>query len=531
MTVIDQLLDPRKLVVNDDPFDIAGKRGRWGRPVVTDPATGQDIEYGRPSTLAKKLDDQSGLIRWAAGMAALGVAENPSYVRELKALNDFDDPKTKRILYGIGERAKDDASPNRGADWGSLIHQTIAAIHRGEQPEIVDDIAGAVEAYQAKISELGLTPVPELVERAIVNDPYRLAGTFDIAYRTPDGRVVVGDVKTQKTADPLGWGVQLAIYTSCTALYDPASGQRSALPDGWDINVAYVAHVDYRNGNNTCTVYELDMAAFTGALMLALEVEDWRATAKNHCTPVLQPIQGTKPDLATRVQVIRGHDTDALVAAWTAAGLGKMSDLKPSEKVVAADVLDELEADLGIGAPSATDWRQRLNALPTDLAASARSELKLNTLTDNWLEQAPEAAKLLAHYEQEHQQRVETVRTHLTGLSVLDHAAATGSTPIVEMTRTQAERAVAMAHATCAGVVVGYDVQVDLDYLIAVTGAQRKQLLDWARTEAHRHGIKVPAKAADILASPALTALTVWRAYNQPTSTQQTIKQSKGTSL
>jgi len=387
-----------------------------------------------------------------------------------------------------------------------------------------------VEAYQAKISELGLTPVPELVERAIVNDPYRLAGTFDIAYQTADGRVVVGDVKTQKTADPLGWGVQLAIYTSCTALYDPASGQRTALPDGWDIDVAYVAHVDYRNGTNTCTVYELDMAAFTGALMLALEVEDWRATAKNHCTPVLQPIQAVKPDLATRVQVIRGHDTDALVQAWTRAGLGKMADLKPSEKVVAADVLDELEADLGIGAPSAADWRLRLNRLPTDLAASARAELKLNTLSDDWVEQAPEAAQLLAHYEAEHQERVEMVRAELTGLSVLDHAAATASTPIVEMTRTQAERAVAMAHATRTGLIASYDVQIDLDQLIAATGAQRKQLLDWARSEAPRHGLNPPAKAADILASPALTALTVWRANNQPQTTQQTIKQSKGTS-
>jgi hypothetical protein len=105
----------------------------------------------------------------------------------------------------------------------------------------------------------------------------------------------------------------LAVYTGANHIYDPVGGQRTE-PAYWDISVGLIVHIDYRDGRGTCNVYELDMDAYTGALLLAREVEEWRKTARLHATHITTPYTVPAPSIEDRIKAKKTGRISAVAA-------------------------------------------------------------------------------------------------------------------------------------------------------------------------------------------------------------------------
>ncbi len=517
MTTFDEAVtfNPRDLVVNDDPFDAANARGRWGRPKVVAP-DGTTAEYERPSTLAGKLDDKSGLIRWAGGMTLLGAAEDPTLITQALELDDSA-ADYKRQLYELGHIAKEKATANTGSDWGSLIHQITATIDRGETLDwpMPEECAAPVATYHAELARMGLTVEPEWVEFCVVNDSAKLAGTVDRLYRLSDGRLILGDIKTSKTPSHLSWATQLAIYAGATAIYDPATGERSPLPEGWSTDFAVVPWVRYaaRDGEDTCGILEVPLGPATDAMLLALEVEEARKSAKSLAALVTKPYDFLPElTLADRVQRLRDEGHEAmLVGRWTAAGLGAMAGLPPEQEALAVEVVASVESAAGLAAVSITDWRGRLRKLPVDLRRGAEAELKMDTATDDWTTaNAQTALTVLERAEADARARVEFVRRHLADATSTLIERYTSGIPVDALTGHQAAETVALIGAESAGVIEleagAWQTRVSVTEWCSGTKG-KAVVLETGRRLARSHNRTPPKKADDVLADPLLFAL------------------------
>lgn len=119
------------LALSVDPFDRAGARDHYGRPIVFD-ADGNRMAYRRPSTQAKALDDMAGLIRWKAGMAVRGVAENHHIMVPQVLALDLADMGGRQQLYELADNAAKLAGSDDGANLGTLVHTICELIDRGE---------------------------------------------------------------------------------------------------------------------------------------------------------------------------------------------------------------------------------------------------------------------------------------------------------------------------------------------------------------------------------------------------------------
>ena len=111
------------------------------------------------------------------------------------------------------------------ANRGQLIHELTEGLDLGQLDSIIPlDMIERAEAlgissniiheiadgYVAFRQAHGLTAVH--VEVKCVNDTHRVAGTIDRVDRLPDGRHVIGDVKTGGDVVKVATAVQLALY-------------------------------------------------------------------------------------------------------------------------------------------------------------------------------------------------------------------------------------------------------------------------------------------------------------------------------
>lgn len=247
-------------------------RDRWGRPLirtVDDPAL---TPYVRASTLGKALTDDNGLTAWKVRQAVLGLGRRP----DLFARAAMVDPDDKGGLAEIAQEASVAAESSRGANMGTAIHAATELLDLGRPlgmvPEVVRDQAAAYQALTRRLEVLA-------IERFVVNDDLRSAGTFDRVYRLPDGRAVIGDLKTGRKGAAeyasIEWAVQLAVYAG-GALYDPSTGARAPLDDV-DRDTALIVHVP-ADGSEPA-LYVLDIRAGLVAAQLASRVRAARKFA------------------------------------------------------------------------------------------------------------------------------------------------------------------------------------------------------------------------------------------------------------
>ena len=243
-------------------------RDRWGRPKI------DGVSYTRASTLAKALEDQSGLIKWAARMTALGMSRNP----DLVALAATTPPDDKQALDDIAERAKERAGATTGRDTGTSIHAATEMLDCAEDvSHLPADLLRDARAYQAACEAESLTPV--LAETFVVNDRMGAAGSFDrLLWDDAGERYVIGDIKTGSSDDPqyvlryqaLAWAMQLAIYAGGRpwhGVWQEWADLDVATPDQTRGVIFYIAR-----GSGVCHPLWLDLDVGRAGAQLAADV-------------------------------------------------------------------------------------------------------------------------------------------------------------------------------------------------------------------------------------------------------------------
>lgn len=230
-----------------DPIE----RDRWGRPKIIPPGGGKPEAYTRASTGAKAVDDLNGLIGWAGRQVLRGLVARPDIYEFARTVGDNDEE-----IKQLAERAKEAAGSSTAATLGTTLHWWTDQLDKGiaDLSSVPADWVGLLAAYRKSIEKL------EVVESElfVVCDKLRFAGTLDRLYRLPDGRVIVGDIKTGKWAASYGSmsvAIQCAIY-SHSERYDPETGERSPLHPDLDPDTTMLVHMPLEG--EKVDLYELD---------------------------------------------------------------------------------------------------------------------------------------------------------------------------------------------------------------------------------------------------------------------------------
>ncbi len=255
-------------------------RNRWGQPLIG------GVPYKRASGLA--VDDKQGLLKWAAGMAALGVARNDTIRNSLLTLDDSDPKAFKKELYRLGELAKEHAGGSRAASDGTSIHRATEMSDHGQPTaHLPAPLLAAVAAYDRLLADHGLIPLA--AEVFVACPALEVAGTLDRLVLTPDGHVAVLDLKTggidSWKYSGLSWATQIAVY----AHSDPYCNER-----GWitwadigltepNASVGLVAHVPQEDPTQA-RLWEVDLDGGWDAAKTAARVHLQRKT--KYLTPI-----------------------------------------------------------------------------------------------------------------------------------------------------------------------------------------------------------------------------------------------------
>jgi hypothetical protein len=171
------------------------RRDGYGRYMLPECTVGkarkQEVPFTRATTFAKSISDTYALSMWQQRMTAIGIAKRQDLRLAAATLHPT---KDKDALNGVVEQAKEAAAAKSAARIGSAVHAFTEAADRGEELD-AQEYAGHVDAYTERLTEFGLTIVPDMIERIVVWNKFSIAGTFDrVAYW--QGRPIVLDLKT-----------------------------------------------------------------------------------------------------------------------------------------------------------------------------------------------------------------------------------------------------------------------------------------------------------------------------------------------
>lgn len=308
-------------------------RDGYGRYLLAHPTTGRTRPWTRATTLAHTLDDTSALTRWKRRMVLQGAAADPTLLAGVPELVDAltyaDGPEArdlKAALDAVCDAASNTAGAGDGAGWGTALHAVTEYLDAGriQDIDIPTDLIADIAAYQQCLTQAGISAPVEHIERIVVNTTVDTAGTYDRLLRLPDGRLVVGDLKTQQVIyDWLAISVQLAQYAHADAVYNPATGDVEPLPDDLDITTGIVIHLPARSGN--CKLYEVDLDAGWRAAQMSSDVRATRGQARTYGRPWTPPQHALKaPDDQDRANallavIMLAPDAATLTRLWRTA--------------------------------------------------------------------------------------------------------------------------------------------------------------------------------------------------------------------
>lgn len=302
-------------------------RDQYGRYRLPDLESGRERSWTRATTIAHTLDDEFHLTQWKRRMVLQGVATRPTLldgVVELAAAlaeagDDWRAAKDiKRELDALCDSAATAAGADQGSKLGTLLHTITEYEDAGRFAEIghlvPDELRLDLAAYVETMGAARILCPPEFIERIVVNSQVESAGTFDRLVRLPDGRLVVGDLKTQKSVD-FGWlsiAIQLAEYAQADAMYDDESGQLVPMPADLDTTVGVVMHLPV--GKAACALYQIDLEAGWQAALAAHQVRQFRSASKALGRPYTPLAPGTGDRVLTLIA--GAHHPEALAALW-----------------------------------------------------------------------------------------------------------------------------------------------------------------------------------------------------------------------
>jgi hypothetical protein len=250
-------------------------RDRSGKYLLPHPVEGTTGAWERATTLAGMHEDHGSLEKWKLRKNLQGVATKPELLEAVLGLVAEVDTADgwraagppKRALDRIAETACDIAGAYDGSTWGTLLHTITEWADAGRLDEVIEEIRSwgeqgeslltDLDVYQKTMANNGLTCPPEYIERIMVNTKCNSAGTMDRLIRLPDGRLVVGDLKTQKDMDfgMLKIAGQLAEYAFADGLVTLDGTSIEPMPADLDPTMSIVMHLPV--GKATCDLIVL----------------------------------------------------------------------------------------------------------------------------------------------------------------------------------------------------------------------------------------------------------------------------------
>jgi hypothetical protein len=273
------------------PPDTPGfSRDRNGNPRVINPDTGKETVYKRPSHYCDGIEDKSGLEKWKMARVVEGAVTAPHLLPTRDDLVD-----NPRLCHALADDLFKAGGGTSAADAGTEAHHWLEQLDK--ELITVDDMPEHLRPLAVNWRDLcarhGLRVRPDLVERTMVCDELKAAGTVDnIVERVSDGALFVVDKKTgrQISQRPLNYMAQAAIYAQ-SVLYDPQTGERTPL----DINqdVAYLAHLPI--SGDSCALIPIDLRTAREIVDIGRRIHDLRST----CPPV-RPLVAATPDAGVR---------------------------------------------------------------------------------------------------------------------------------------------------------------------------------------------------------------------------------------
>lgn len=241
------------------------ERNQWGWGKIRS-LDGSGYEwYPRISTIAKVYQDKTNIEAWGKRHVAIGVAQSQNLQQQI-LLNS----KNNKLLNDLCEQALVESGGKEAAETGTLLHDLTEQLDAGLQPHVPPDLLHVTNAYQLAIAQSGLKPYQS--EQFVVNDELRVCGSFDRSWVTPDGAILIGDLKTGAHAHryPHSVAMQIAMYAN-GVLYDPVTEERTPLGDVSKEH-GLLIHAPLKGG---CRIIRLELAKAYEWVRLAVQSRAW----------------------------------------------------------------------------------------------------------------------------------------------------------------------------------------------------------------------------------------------------------------
>jgi len=166
------------------------------------------------------------------------------YPRVTKILEIKSKPALYRFYASMPSFEHGEDMKQKSADEGTLVHETVQALAVGKQVDIDPSIKPAVDAFLEFTEKKRIKFVPEFIEKRLVNNRDRYAGTID-AVAHLDGRIGVLDIKTSQSIYR-DYNLQTAAYMG--VLTDESFN----LSAGGPIDTRWILRIDQMKKCNRC---------------------------------------------------------------------------------------------------------------------------------------------------------------------------------------------------------------------------------------------------------------------------------------
>lgn len=283
------------MTTTDDFFDRTAERpdivaGRYRLP---HPVTGAEQSWTRATTHAELPEDSYALTRWQMRQLVRGLRLRTDLLRLIEGWPaDPTDAECDEVIGTAHEVAGNDARANLGTAAHGVLQRVDEAWHERDaegarrvgQLDAFLAAAGVPEwalqlarSYVVELCRHGLSPVPGMVERRVINVDLGCAGTLDNLYREADGTLALGDKKTGRVDGytERKFAVQLAVYLGAShMLHADGAGTHEMAALNLRRDYAVLVHVDPEAG--ACSVYRVDMRRGQLGANVAADVREWR---------------------------------------------------------------------------------------------------------------------------------------------------------------------------------------------------------------------------------------------------------------
>jgi len=530
-----------------------------GRYQLTNPATDKMEKLTRASSLPKVVEDQSNLLDWYRHIAMRGMAAKPDMALAVAAAAATDD---KRTIRELGKIVHEAGGGNESARRGTALHGVLEKFMTDGALPADADAAAWLDRVRAAMGSAGMTVDPFYSELVVVNFTPGYARQCEGAFTIGGGTArYLYDLKTGSsvTSNLGSYSIQLAKYSRVSHYWDPQTGTCHPFP-GVNLNWGFIIHAPYVGD---VTVYRVDLNAGAEMFDTIDRVIAWRkrrdigVAVNGEALPANTPTTavdttGDSVGAGTRLgwltaAIGRMDDTGkgALAANWP-VGVPTLRQARETGVDLTDDQLDTIfRALVGVAGrlqlsfdlfgptaypdldafvlgnhPDIADIRQRVVALPDDLAAQVAAEV--NAAGVPRLESGKARTGHLAivrgsldRAEQANVERFALVEAHLGELPADLHTAAVGlagGDQPAGWTATAADNLGHIADAYTSGMLTGAGNTIvladDAEARVLAHFGGKRPFLDACKSVAPMCGTARPASTVQALADPLLVAAT-----------------------